>query len=80
MENYKLHNFSQLTSQCMAVIEGSLIEHQLFPLSKDGHSLLSVHIISQKMLQILYFSSGDPIDHSLKYWIFPLSTHPISHV
>ena len=51
--DYKLHNIFQLAGWCMALIEGSLIEHQLFPLSKDGHSILSVHIISQQMLQIL---------------------------
>ena len=54
----KLHNCSQLTGQCMAKIEGSLIEHQLFLLSKDGHSLLSVCVISQKMLQILTIQLG----------------------
>ena len=77
---YILHNISQLTCQCKKVIEGSLIEHQLFPLSKDGHSLLSVHVICQEMLQILYFLIGDPIDNGLKYWIFSFSGHPISHV
>ena len=35
---------------------------------------------SSKMLQILYFLIGDPIDCSLKYWIFPLSGHPISQM
>ena len=64
----------------MTVIEASLIEHQLFLLLMDGHSLLSVCIISQEMLQILYFPFGNPIGHSLKYWIFPLSSCPISHV
>ena len=63
--DYKLCNFFQLASWCMVVIEGSLIEHQLFLLLKDSHSLLSVCIISQKMLQILYFLVRDPIDCGL---------------
>ena len=78
--DYELQNFFQLTSQCMAVIKGSLIEHQLFPLLKDSHSLHSVCVISQEMLQVLYFPIRDPIDCGFKYWIFPLSGHPISHV
>ena len=54
---------SSSPARCMAVIEGSLIEHQPFPGSQqDGHSLLSVHVISQEMLQILYFPIGDTMD------------------
>ena len=64
----------------MAVLVGSLIEHQLFLLSKDSNSLLSVYVVSQEMLQIMYFPIGDLIDHGLKYGIFPLGGHPISHV
>ena len=32
------------------------------------------------MLQILYFPIGDAIDHGFKYWIFPLSGHPIVYM
>ena len=64
--DYKLHNLSQLAGWCMAVIEGSLIEHQLFPLSRDGQAILSVHIIFQEKYEILYFPTGDPIDCSPK--------------
>ena len=68
--------FFQLANWCMVVIEGSYDRGSAFLLSKNGHSLLSVHVISQEMLQILYFPMGDPINHGLKYWIFPLSGHP----
>ena len=78
--DYKLHNFLQLTSWCMMVIESSLIEGQLFLLLKDGYFLLSVCVISQEILQILYFLMGNPINHGLKYWVLLLNSHPISHM
>ena len=74
------YDFSQLANWCMAKIGGSMIDHQFLLLSKDEYSLLTVHIISQEMLRFLYFQIGNLIDHDLKYWILPLSSHPISHM
>ena len=76
----KPQNFFQLTSQSVVMVEGSLVEHQPFPLSKDSLFLPCVCIISQQMLKILYFLVGNPHDCSLRYWIFLLSGHIISHM
>ena len=65
-------NFFQLTRQCVAIVEGSLVEHQFFLLFRDSLSLFHVCIISQQMFQILHFLVGNPLDHGLKYGIFRL--------
>ena len=48
------------------MVEGSLVECQLFPLLKDTFSHLSVCIVFQQVLQILYSLDRDPLNHSLK--------------
>ena len=71
---------SNFTSQCVAKVEGSLVEHQLFLLSKDSFPFLSICIVSQQVFQILYFLVRDPLNCSLKYWILLLGSHPFSHM
>ena len=62
---YEPQNFFQLTRWCVVMVVGSLVEHQLLPLSKDSFSLLSIYIISRQVFQILNFPVRDPLNHSL---------------
>ena len=72
--DYKPQNFLQLASQCMMVIEGFLVEHQFFLLLKDGHSLFSVHIVSQKIYMHVGGSSLDgSLPDALMYLLISLS-------
>ena len=73
--DYESQNFFQLTSQCVSMVEGSLVEHKLSPFLKDSLSLFCVHIISQYMFQIIHFMVGNPLNG-----IFLLGSHPVSHI
>ena len=77
--DHKLQNPFQLANWCVAMVEGPLVDYQVFPLSKDSLSLLSVHVISQQVPQILYFLVGDPLNRSLKYWILLVGGHLVTH-
>ena len=59
-----------LGSCCVAMVEGSLVDCQLFPLLKDSLSLIHDCIISHQMFQILHFLVRNPLNCGLKYGIF----------
>ena len=46
MGDHKPQNFFQFTSWCVVMVDGSLVEHQLFLLLKDSFSLLSICAVS----------------------------------
>ena len=57
-------NVFLFASQCVVMVEGSLVDHQLFPLLKDSFFLHSIYVVSQQMFHILYFLVRDPLDQS----------------
>ena len=59
--NYEQHCFFQLSGQSMAVIEGTLVQHEFLPLPKDGHTLFHSGVVPWEMFQILYFMGADPL-------------------
>ena len=59
--DYELHLFFQLSSQSMAVIEGTLVEHEFLPFPKDNHTLFFIGVVPLEMFQTLYYMGGDPL-------------------
>ena len=78
--DHKLQSFLQLSRQSMAVIEGTLMEHEFLPLPQDGHALFHCGVVSQKMFEILYFMGGNPLHHDFKYVIFLLCSYPVNYM
>ena len=77
--DYKPHIFLWLSGQGMAVVEGTLMEHEFLPFPKDDHTLFHHSVVPQKMLEILYFMGGNPLHHNFEYGIFLLcSTQSIT--
>ena len=78
--DYRLHSFLQLYGQSMAVIEGTLMEHEFLPFPKDGHTLFCYGRVPQKMFEILYFMGGNPLHHNFEHGIFLLHSYPVPYM
>ena len=72
---------SACTDWCMAMLEGSLVECQLFLLSKDGHSLPQCsHYLLKDALDPVLSDWKSPQSMVLSIRSFCLSSCPISHM
>ena len=72
--DYELHSFPQLSDQSMAVVEGTLMEHEFYPLPTDGHTLIHNGVVPQEMFEILSLMGENPLHHNFEYGIFFCAT------
>ena len=78
--DHKLQSFLELSGQSMAVIEGTLMEHEFHPVPQDGNALFYCGMVSQKMFEIPYFIGGNLLHHNFKYGIFLLHSYPVHYM
>ena len=69
--------FFQLSSQCMAVVKGTLMECEFLPLPKDGNVLFCHGMVSQEMSEILYFMEGNSLYDNFEFGIFLFHSYPV---
>ena len=78
--DYKPHRFLQISSQGVAVVEGTLMECEFLLLLKDCYTLFHWSMVSKEMFEIPYFMGGNPLHHNFKYGIFLLCSYLVHYM